>query len=343
MTTSDHGAPEEALTPAVAGRRPWPGVQVAAATALISGISVFVNAHALHGSASPAVYTTAKNLVATTVLALGTLGAVALRRRRRSGVASRFVAVAAPQTSTASKRPTLLELAALAYIGVVGGGLAFVLFFDGLATTTATPAAFWRDTLVIWVAVLAVPLLHERARWWNVAAIGALVVGQVALAGGVGHLAASKGELDVLLSSVLWAVEAVVIKLVLRDRPAAEVALVRMGVGAFALLCVLAVSGTIGSLFALGAGQVGWVLVTGLLLSAYVATWVTALGRGRAIDVTSVLVGSVAVTAVLGAVSGAVPLAGRAGGLVLIAAGAATVVAMGLRTARPVPVGVDVR
>ena len=33
--------------------------------------------------------------------------------------------------------------------------------------------------------------------------------------------------------------------------------------------------------------QLGWVLLTGLLLSGYVATWMTALARARALDVTS--------------------------------------------------------
>ena len=60
----------------------------------------------------------------------------------------------------------------------MGGGIAFVLFFDGLADTTATPAAFWRDTLVLWVAVLAIPFLRERLTWWNVAAIAVLIAGR---------------------------------------------------------------------------------------------------------------------------------------------------------------------
>ena len=38
------------------------------------------------------------------------------------------------------------------------------------------------------------------------------------------------------------------------------------------------------------AGQLGWVLFTGLLLAGYVGTWMTALSRARAIDVTSILV-----------------------------------------------------
>jgi drug/metabolite transporter (DMT)-like permease len=218
----------------------------------------------------------------------------------------------------------------LAYVGVVGGGIAFVLFFDGLADTSATPAAFWRDTLVIWVAVLAVPFLRERVTWWNVAAITLLVVGEVAVTGGVGHLAASRGELLVLSASMLWAVEVVVAKILLRGIAPAAITLVRMGVGAVALLAYLAASGSLHVLVSLDGTQIRWALLTGLLLAAYVATWMTALARARALDVTSILVGSALVTALLEAAAGTASLAPQALGLVLIAAGAGVVVWMGL-------------
>jgi hypothetical protein len=53
--------------PAHAGRTP--GVLVAALTAFVSGISVFVNSYGVHAFASPTTYTTAKNIVAAIVLA----------------------------------------------------------------------------------------------------------------------------------------------------------------------------------------------------------------------------------------------------------------------------------
>jgi len=210
-------------------------------------------------------------------------------------------------------------------VGVVGGGIAFVLFFDGLADTTATPAAFWRDTLVLWVALLAIPLLRERLTWWNGAAIAVLVTGEVSMAGGVGHLAADRGELLVLAATVLWAVEVIVAKALLRDIAAGAVAVVRMGVGALALVVYLAATGTLDVLLSLGADQVGWALLTGLLLAAYVGTWMTALGRARAIDVTSVLVGSALVTALLQAAAGTASLAPHALGILLVFGGAGTV------------------
>ena len=50
----------------------------------------------------------------------------------------------------------------LAYVGIIGNGLAFVIFFNGLARTTATPAAFLHDTLVIWVITAGTALVAWR-------------------------------------------------------------------------------------------------------------------------------------------------------------------------------------
>ncbi|MGO9197727.1 MAG: EamA family transporter [Acidimicrobiales bacterium] len=313
-----------------------PGVAVAGMTAVISGLSVFVNSYGVHAVASPSVYTTAKNLVATLVLATCALVAWRVRTRQPSSPGSRFVAVtegARPAGATRQGGRTwgVARLAGLAYVGVVGGGIAFVLFFNGLAQTSATPAAFWRDTLVIWVAVMALPFLRERVTWWNIAAIGLLIVGQVSIAGGVGSLVADRGELLVLAATVLWAVEVVVAKLLLRDIAPAAIALVRMGVGALALIAYLASTGALHSLVALDARQIGWALLTGLLLGAYVGTWMTALARARALDVTSILVASALLTALLQAAAGTASLAPQALGLVLIVVGAGVVIRMSLR------------
>lgn len=312
--------------------RALPGLAVAALTALVSGVAVFVNAYAVHSVPSPAVYTTAKNLVAALVLAGVALVGARRRARGPAGLPGRFVTAPGPGARP-GRRPG--RVLALLYVGIVGGGLAFVLFFDGLADTTAAPAAFWRDTLVIFVAVLAVPVLHERLRWWNGAAIAFIVAGQIVVAGGVGQLAADRGELLILASTVLWAVEVVVLKLVLADLAPATVSLCRMGLGAGALVVYLAATGGLTSLAHLGAGALGWVLLTGVLLAGYVGTWTTALARARALDVTSVLVGSALVTWLLQGVAGTAPTSPEALGLLLVGAGVAVVMAMGLRQRAP--------
>ncbi len=304
------------------GLRRVPGVAIAGATALISGVSVFVNSYGVRAGATPAVYTTAKNLVAVVVLGLAASFAWTRRAQRAGSAAANFVS---PSRSTARARHWL-EWLGLAYVGVVGGGLAFILFFDGLAQSEPASAAFWRDTMLLGVAVLAVALLRERLRWWNTVAIALVITGEIVVSGGVGQLAASRGELEVLASSALWAIEIVIAKRLLRTLAPAVLAVVRMGVGALALVAYLAVTGTLHLLFTMDADQLHWAIWTGALLGAYVATWMTALARARALDVTSVLAASALVTWLLELAAGSVTPATPALGLVLVAMGAALVI-----------------
>jgi drug/metabolite transporter (DMT)-like permease len=300
------------------------GLSIAGVTALVSGISVFVNSYGVHAVRQPAVYTTAKNLVAALLIASGTL----LWRRRPAVPAG-----SAPFAGLRGLPP--LQWARLAYVGVVGGGVAFVLFFVGLAHTTAEPAAFLHDTLVLWVALLAVWFLGERLSPWNVAAVALLISGQVAVTGGVGHLVVSRGQALVLAATILWAVETVVAKRLLASLSPAVVANARMAIGAGVLVVYLALTGDLGTLLRLDAAQLGWTALTGLLLTAYVITWMEALARARAVDVASVLVASVVVTSLLDAAAGHHGLAPQALGLVLVALGAAAVMVAWPRPVAP--------
>jgi drug/metabolite transporter (DMT)-like permease len=301
-----------------------PGVILAGATALVSGISVFVNSYGVRAGATPAVYTTAKNLVAVAVLSLLAMVGWGVRRRGSGSVAANFVA-AAPEARSVPATRRWVEWLGLAYVGAIGGGLAFVLFFDGLAVSEPGPAAFWRDTLVLWVAVLAILFLRERLRWWNVAAIALLFSGEIVVSGGVGQLAANHGEVDVLLSSVLWALEVVIARRLLRTRSPATLAMVRMGLGALTLILYLAANGSLGQLRAMNADQWHWALWTGVLLSLYVATWMSALARARALDVTSVLASSALITWLLQLLAGTTSPSVDAIGLILIGAGVVVV------------------
>jgi drug/metabolite transporter (DMT)-like permease len=310
--------------------QPLPGLVVAGLTALVSGVAVFVNAYGVRALPSPSVYTTAKNLMAALVLCLLTvLGAL----RGGNAASRRWTKVGPGSKGRTWTTATASTWAALAFVGIVGGGIAFVLFFNGLAKLAATPAAFLHDSLVVWVAVLAMPVLGERPNVWNVAAIGLLVGGEVAVVGGIGHLGASSGTLLVLGATMLWAVETVIIKRLLRSYSPATIALIRMGIGSIVLVSYVSATVGVGPLLSLRADQWGWVILTGLLLAGYVATWVTALARARAIDVTSILVGSVVVTGLLQAAAGTRALAPQGLGMALVASGALLVAWAG-RTGR---------
>jgi uncharacterized membrane protein len=147
--------------------------------------------------------------------------------------------------------------------------------------------------------------------------------------------------LFVVASSMLWAVEVVIARRLLRGLAPATLSLVRMGVGAIALLAYLGSTGALTLLVSLSAHQMMWVAWTGLLLGAYVATWMTALSRARALDVTSVLVASALITWLLQLGAGSATPVTSSLGLVLIALGAGLVVWAGtvgsMRPASPRP------
>jgi drug/metabolite transporter (DMT)-like permease len=292
------------------------GIALAFVTALISGVAVYVNAHAVKHFGDATVYTTAKNAVAGALLLALALPVLTPSRGRR----------------VLRSRPKQLGLVAVA---VVGGSVPFVLFFEGLARAEATQAAFIHKTLVVWVALLAVPLLHERLGPGHVGAIALLLAGQWWLAGDAGTVVFGTGELMIFAATLLWAVEVVLVKALVASLDPRLLAATRMGLGTVLLLGWLAVTGSLGGLFALSADQWSWALLTGLLLSGYVATWYLALARAQAVDVTAVLVFGAVVTAVLSrAADGA---AVDLGGLILVTAGAILIALGGRRRAEPAP------
>jgi drug/metabolite transporter (DMT)-like permease len=281
------------------------GLVLALCTAAVSAVSVYVNTSAVRAFGDATVYTTAKNLVAAVLLAV-LAGSVAAGRRGPSG--------------NLGGRQWL----GLAAVGVIGGSVPFVLFFEGLARATSPQAAFLQKTLVVWVALLAVVVLRERAGWPHLAAIALLVVGQVGLAS-VGAFPFDAGAAMILAATVLWSVEVVLVKRLLADLSSWTLAVARMGIGSVVLLGWLAVTGRVGDLASLTGLQVQWLAVTGLLLTAYVALWFAALARAQAVDVTAVLVLGAVGTAVLSGALDGVRLAPQAVWLALITAGVALV------------------
>lgn len=311
------------------------GTALAFGAALISGVSVFVNAHGVKHFGNATVYTTAKNGVAAIVL-IGLAAAAGVLR---------------PGGRNAVTRPRdARQWAWLAAIAVVGGSVPFILFFEGLARATSGPvhAQLINKTLVIWVVLLAVPLLGERVRWPQLAAIGLLAVGQVSLAGGFTgtlHMSFGSGEAMILAATVLWAIEVVVARHVLRELSSWTVGLARMLLGSALLVGWVIGTGKGPLLASMDAQQWRWVLLVGALLGAYVATWLAALALAPAVQVTAVLVAAVPVTAVLQAVADGAALRPQAGGLSLITLGCALLLLPALgqrrqrrqRLQRPVP------
>lgn len=290
------------------------GIGLAIATALISGIAVYVNAFAVREFGDATLFTTLKNGIAA-VLLIGLL-------------------LASPPSRRAVRHLTRRQWLELAVIGLLGGGAAFLLFFNGLALASAPSAAFIHKTLFLWVALLAVPLLGERIGWLQLAALAALAGSQLLIAPMTG-VSWGMGETLIAAATGLWAIEVIVARHLLRGVPSPVGAAGRMVIGMAVLVPVLLVRGGLGDVLALTGGQWLWVALTGVLLTGYVATWYAALQRAPATAVTAVLVLAAPITASLTAIgSGVVPLEPVSLGYGLVLVGVALMSWAALRRGR---------
>jgi len=291
------------------------GLCLAAVTATISGVSVFINATAVKHVPDAAVFTTLKNAVALVLL----------------------LAVAVAIVRPAELRAVCArDRARLVIIGTLGGGVAFLLFFSGLAMASAPAAAFIHKTMFLWVALMAGPFLGERLGWAPIAALGLLLLGQVLVLPPLG-ITWGTGENLIAIATGLWAVEVVLARRVLGRIRSPIVGVARLGVGLIVLVGFLVVTGRIAGIANLDSTAWLWIAITGLFLSGYVGTWLAALRRAPATEVTSILVVGAVITGSLTAISrGAAPDPMTAGGYVLVAI--AVVGLAGLGSRRPTPV-----
>ncbi|MHB8596311.1 MAG: DMT family transporter [Ktedonobacteraceae bacterium] len=257
------------------------GTMLALVAAIVSGISIYVNKFGVAQVSNPFIYTTVKN----SVVVVGLLAAVGL-------------------LASWKELRGLTPLRWLAWIGlgIIGGGIPFLLFFQGLATASAASAALIQKSLFIWVALLALPFLKERMSWWQVLGLAVLAVGQLLLQPLTGLGGWSVGDSLILIATLLWAIETILAKKVLGWMRPQTAALGRMGVGAMVMWVFLAFTGHSGTMFTLNGTQWFWVVVTAVFLMAYVWTWYGALKLAPATVVTSVLTIGAIITILLSAV-----------------------------------------
>jgi drug/metabolite transporter (DMT)-like permease len=293
-------------------RRIRTGILLAAATAVISGLSVFLNSYAVKALPDPGLFTTLKNGAAVLML-----GAVVIPLFRSKGRVSRPLA----------RR----DFGWLTLIGIIGGSIPFLLFFTGLSLASAPSAAFIQKTLFIWVAFLAVPFLGERLGWAQIAALAVLLGSQLLIVPPTG-VSWGIGETMIAAATLLWSVEVVLAKRLLGRVDPLVVGVGRLGIGLVVLVGYLLVSDKLSLIGSLTGAQWIWVAITGVLLAGYVGTWFSALKLAPATVVTSVLVLGAPITALLdAAVNGRIPGAAPLAGYGLVALGAVAVVIAALR------------
>jgi drug/metabolite transporter (DMT)-like permease len=295
------------------------GIGLAAATAVISGFSIFLNGYAVRELPDAGVFTALKNSAAALVLF-----AVALPVLRSRGKGFRV-----------DRRGTL----GLTLVAIVGGSVPFLLFFTGLSMASAPSAAFIHKTLFIWVALLAVPFLGERLGLLQIGALGALLASQLLIVPPNG-VVWGVGETMITAATLLWSVEVILAKRLMSRIDPLVVGVGRLGLGLVVLFGYLALTGKLSLIAGLGASQWIWVLLTGVLLAGYVGTWFSALRLAPATVVTSVLVLAAPITATLDVVvNGKVLAPAPLTGYVLIFGAAAVLALTTLRSRQSQPAG----
>lgn len=254
---------------------------LALATAVLSGVSVFLNKYAVSAINDPVILATTKNgIVALALLLL-------------------FFLI---KKNSEILHLSLRQWGMLLLIGAIGGSLPFVLFFWGLGQTDAMNAAFIHKTLFLWVLLFGFYFLRERMNSWQLLGIASLFVANIVMIGGFSKFHLSLGELAILGATILWAVENIIAKIVLRDISSTTTALARMFFGTLALLPFFLFSHGASTLTHLTLVQWGWIVLVSILLLGYVLTWYTALKYAPASYVAALLVPSLFVTNFLSAI-----------------------------------------
>lgn len=253
---------------------------LALSTAVISGISNFINKEALASFKDPILFASLKNIMVGLFL-----------------IAIIFATGKFKEIATLNKK----SLIKLFTIGVVGGSVPFALFFVGLSKIPAINASLIHKTLFVWVVFLAVPFLKERISAMQAVGMVSIFCANI-LVGGFNGFLYNTGELMIFGATILWAVENIVAKFALKEISSEVVATARMSLGALVLVPIAMWHGSnFPAINAISAIQWQWLVITSILLLGYVLTWYAALKRAPAIYVATLLVPATLVTNILSA------------------------------------------
>ena len=304
------------LAPEAAGQhKATLGYVFAVAAACISGVSVFVNSLGVRAFADPVVYTTLKDGLVGLVLLVPLCFAAGWRSEYRR-----------------LDRKTWGWLIALA---LTGGSVPFALFYSGLQLTTAATGALVNHFQFVLVAVFAAVFLKERlpAAVWTGMIV--LLIGTV-LGTNLNALQWNGGSALIALSTILFAIDFVIAKHLLRGLATLTVMTARMTLGTAMLLMFVVASGRTLSLTQLTGTQWSFLVVTGFLLLLFTVTTFTAIRHSSVSAVLAIGAAAPIITICLQFfASGSVQLAaGDYTGFVVTLLAVAIIIALGVRRDR---------
>lgn len=274
------------------------GFWLVAMTALVSGVSIFLNSFAVKGFDS-SVFTFSKNILVAILL---------------------FTVIVAFREFDSLKKLSGKSWMMLVTIGFVGGSIPFLLFFKGLQLTTGTLSSFIHKTMFIFAGVLALLFLKERLDRKAIIAGGAVLIGTFLMIRP--SFVFSMAHLMILGAVLLWSLENVLAKKALSGDHGLSgniVAWGRMFFGSIFIFAYLAAVGKAGMAFTMSGAQYLWILATGALLFMYVITYYNGLKYMSVLSATAVLSLGAPITALLSFAfnNGAISLVESAGMLAI--------------------------
>ncbi|MBU0619312.1 DMT family transporter [Patescibacteria group bacterium] len=232
------------------------GILLVLITALISGVSIFINKLIITGL-NPYVFTLSKNVL----VAIG-LGLILYQTQQLS----RF------------KTLSFKDWLNLGLIGLIGGSLPFLLFFQGLSQTTAVNAALIHKNLFIFVSVFSWFWLKEKLNKKFLWAAAFLILGNLFILKAF-SFKFQPGDNLILAATILWALENILSKKLLSRLPALTVAFGRMGFGSLLIGVFLLFNRQWLQFDNFGLVQIRGIVITSLFLLGYVVSWYSALKR----------------------------------------------------------------
>ena len=229
------------------------GTILAVLTAIISGFSIPLN-KVFVVQTDPAVFTAIRAFI---------IGLI-------------FLAFARWQSKKSKSSFKKVPWRYLILIGIIGGGLAFLLYFTGLSLTTSSRAAFLHKTLPIYTTILAFIFLKEKVSPRQSLGLLGMLVGTLLLLSGQINPAEfwtnpALGDILVLFATMLWGLENVLAKYaIIKDESNYVISFARMFIGSLFLFATVLALGKTGALLSLSSSQLGNVLISTGLLFGYV-------------------------------------------------------------------------
>jgi len=242
------------------------GILLILLTALISGISIFLNAFGIKGI-DPTIFTFSKNIIVGLFLLAIILGLKEIK---------------------SLKNLTKKNWLQLLTIGLVGGSIPFILFFTGLKMSSGATGSFIHKTMFIFVAILAMFFLKEKLSKKILIPASLLLIGNYLLLK-LTFPEFNLGTIFIFLATLFWAGENIISKHALKELSGNVVAFGRMFFGSLFILIYMAFTNKVNLLTTLTSSQMMWIAITSIFLIGFVITYYNGLKTTKVTTATSIL------------------------------------------------------